>query len=77
MGCGLYIFRNWVIVNSVLFHLYIYKLMLKDFLKDNTESILLQIETEDLTITDKKSGRSLLQIAVMNENIDVVKALLK
>lgn len=51
--------------------------MLKDFLKDNTESILLQIETEDLTITDKKSGRSLLQIAVMNENIDVVKALLK
>ncbi|CAD8088173.1 unnamed protein product [Paramecium primaurelia] len=51
--------------------------MIREFLKDNTESCLDLIDRgENLEEVDKKSGKSLLQIAITNNNLALVKALL-
>ncbi|CAD8100088.1 unnamed protein product [Paramecium primaurelia] len=51
--------------------------MIRVFLRDNTESCLDLIDKGDnLDEIDKKSGKSLLQIALTNNNLQLVKALL-
>ncbi|CAD8184952.1 unnamed protein product [Paramecium octaurelia] len=51
--------------------------MIREFLKDNTESCLDLIDKgENLDEIDKKTGKSLLQIALTNNNLKLVKALL-
>ncbi|CAK95107.1 unnamed protein product (macronuclear) [Paramecium tetraurelia] len=51
--------------------------MIREFQKDNTESCLDLIDKgENLDEIDKKTGKSLLQIALTNNNLKLVKALL-
>ncbi|CAD8101647.1 unnamed protein product [Paramecium sonneborni] len=51
--------------------------MIKEFLKDNTDNCLDLIEKGDnLEEIDRKSGKSLLQIAITNKNLTLVKALI-
>ncbi|CAD8164636.1 unnamed protein product [Paramecium octaurelia] len=51
--------------------------MIREFLKDNTENCFdLMTMSENLDETDRKSGKSLLQIAITNHNLTLIKALL-
>ena len=57
-------------------HFILLHLMIREFQRDNTEACLEHIDkADDLTIVDSKKN-SLLQIALQNNNLTVVKALL-